>query len=136
MSDYKIAKIQSNSLVRRHLPRGWRLIYSPRARNFLGLCNYDTKTISLRQPPDTAEYAMIFLHEVGHARCHGPVYHGADWPRPYVREYEAEKYALTVARQEGIRVPRKHLHNMKANVASYFPSRGRIDRKIQKWARS
>jgi len=133
------SKTQIDGIVRRHLPRGWTLrIYgkgSLRDLDWVGLCNYEKRRITLRWPISSVHDVFIFLHEVGHARIHASE---ADNGNRYIHEYEAERYAMRAVRHEGLPVTREELKAAKQNVRERIREaehRGvKVGPKIRRWA--
>ncbi len=136
-----LTKTQIDGIIRRHLPRGWRLRQRPPTPTLWGLTDPYRRRIDC--PPLVDRGALfIFFHEVGHVRYRHDFY---DAPHPghaipHVEEYEAEIYAIKAMRHEGIAVPRKQLRRAKENVRTCVKAdraKGRaIVPKIEKWSKS
>jgi hypothetical protein len=110
---HSINQKQIDGIVRRHLPRGWKLRIA-----FSGLTRYwayahaERKEIVMDLPVTNRWWLQLFLHEVGHVR----IKHHKDNPPAHVEEYEAELYAIHVMRHEGVPVLRAGLARAKINV--------------------
>ena len=109
----RLTTIQIDGIIRRHLPRGWKLRISQQMKTQFGYTHPAKKEIVMYHHVRhwTRWSLMIFLHEVGHVR----IKHDVDAPA-HVEEYEAELYAMYALRHEGIPVPCDGLDNAKRNV--------------------
>jgi hypothetical protein len=123
-----LTKIQINGLLGRHLPRGWTLRLDAELSS-RGRCNFGAKRITLKVPVTDRNSLFVFLHEVGHVRCHAKEPDGAP---DYLIEYEAERYAIAAMRHEGVPVPRIELDKAKENVREELKGRA-VPRKIWRW---
>lgn len=121
-------------IVRRHKPRGWRIVEREPGKKFFAVAAVDLKTI-FTVPVVDRHSLQIYLHEVGHIR-YNHFKHGA---ASHIEEYEAERYAFAVMRHEGIAVPRKSLLRARSNVRNRIKEdqkRGiKIDPKVKRWSR-
>ena len=124
------SKTQIDGILRRHLPRGWKLRVEPMPDR--GIAEFKTRTLWLKYATDV----FAFLHEVGHVRCA----HWGDAKVPrHVQEYEAERYAIHVMRAEGLRVPHREIRDAKDNVRDRVREdeyrQIKIDPKIRRWCK-
>jgi hypothetical protein len=105
---YKIKDI----LVR-YRPKRWRVIQSKRREKTMeGLCHWEKRHLLVPTLKDTPT-VFVFFHECGHVRLG----HDDSSHRPrYRREYEAERFAITAMRVEGLIIPWWVLNQAKINV--------------------
>lgn len=111
-----------NEIVRRHRPRGW-LVRQSKHRYAVSSAeaHYEKRTLYVPTVCD-AGALFIFLHECGHVVSQ---HFHLELPT-HREEYEAERYAMHVFRNEGIPLARAILNEARSRV------RGIIDRDIRK----
>jgi hypothetical protein len=114
-----------NEAVRRHLPRGWKVIWKRGRRHpglffkdphwgyIRGVADMANKEIHCIEPLNNFNLA-VFLHECGHASMgHDKLDYGADQP---LAECEAETYAMEALRGLGVSVPHSYAQDAKRYV--------------------
>jgi hypothetical protein len=90
-------------IVKRHRPRGYRLVERAMKANH-GVTTFER---AITCEPIKDRFALFtFLHECGHVHCRHMIHNGKDAP-PWREEYEADKYATEAMRAEGVPIPRK-----------------------------
>lgn len=109
-----------NDIVKRYRPKGWRIAESHHRWKWSSAEADDTKHV-LRVPTlQDAESLFLYLHEVGHVlQRHFTIRPALPHHR---EEFEAEKFAMMVFRNEGIAVDRDILEAARVRV------RGAIER--------
>jgi len=149
----KLTQLQIDGLLRRHTPKGWRVIFNT-YKHIWG--ETDNKRRIIRCPhicPGESRFELfVFFHEVGHVRYRHDWYSGKNpvtgenmnhhrgHAIPHIEEYEAEIYAITAFRNEGIAIPRDAMSRARWNVGECIKKDRKKNRAIlphiEKWARS
>ena len=107
---------QVRDIASRHRPRGWSVIERGEPRKdywdewhgpsdlgeVLALADFDSRTIFV-PPLIDRDSLYLFLHECGHVHFD---HHSLPDAPMWVIEYEAERYAISAMRAEGVAVPR------------------------------
>lgn len=114
-------------IIKRHRPRGWKVYHSKRRTDIAlaakaadekgkkrkglidcAITDFESRTI--RAPRVVCEYTLqILLHEFAHVKLKHIVYVGEPTPDSmplHKMEYEADEWAMTIMRLEGIKVTR------------------------------
>jgi hypothetical protein len=130
-----ISQERVREIAARHLPKGWTAIET-KWHNKLkcGAAYPDTKQITVPYLND-AMTVYIYLHECSHV-------HLGHFREPYlplhIEEYQAERAALSLARIEGLRLPRSVTLAAKDYVRRCIEKdekRGlKIDQRVRRWA--
>jgi hypothetical protein len=111
----KVAAERFTAIAMQELPDGWEVRWR---RSLSGRCHYKAKLIETPKPV-TRKSLYIFLHEVGHAVLHEPLFamHGRHaLPAKHVCELQAEQFAHDKMREHGIAVPRSMTQRAKRYV--------------------
>jgi hypothetical protein len=105
-----------NEIVKRHRPRGWRVRQS-RHRWEWSSARANSRTRTLSVPTlDDADSLFLYLHECGHVHQD---HFKLTLPR-HREEFEAERYALHVFRNEGIPVTKTILEDARVRVRKHI----------------
>lgn len=127
-------------IIRKYKPRGWKVVWCapPKHKSWgmdgsyvVALASPVAKTI--RCPVVTGpETLFYFLHECGHVLLrHFELYPD---PTDMVAEYEAERFALSIMRLEGVTVPRALVQGAKDNLRAGFQRFGQtMPRHVKRW---
>lgn len=118
-------------IIRRHTPDGWTVKQSKRREQW-GVAQGATRTI--RVPVISGPGGVItFLHECAHVHLG----HFRGGVPPHVEEYEAERTAIAIAKNEGVLVSRANLREAKDYVADHVKrdeKAGRhIEPRVRRW---
>lgn len=130
----KLTQARIDAIANRYHPEGWR-VFESKTRKREGKAHYPSRTILVPLIHDVCTLHN-FLHECAHALLH----HWGDGASTLHREeYEAERWAIEIARQNGIAVPRSIIIQAKVYVRSCI-ARDRkkkiaIEPHVEKWAK-
>lgn len=108
------------AIRRRYCPRGWRVSQSrhrAQPASLSGLCDFHKRTLFVPMLRNV-EAVYVFLHECGHARLHNK--NSNVLLARHIEEYEAEIFAISVLRLEGIPVPRALVARAKRDVRDWI----------------
>lgn len=106
-------------LLKKYLPKEWEISYEPSPGEFaMGCADGVSKKIHIPDR-DSVECLLIFLHEVGHVVYrHSQASNELYWRQ----EYQAERYANTIAKREGVDVSEYQLKKSRAYVRRHYRS--------------
>ena len=97
-----------------------------------GLCNSNTRLVSVPWPPTHVEVVAVIAHEVAHAILHD------DEHRTHIMEYEAEQWSFRWLRSRGVRIPRHYQDSATRNVRDAIKTdlkKGvKVRRSVRRWA--
>lgn len=118
-----VAEVHLRKVAKKYRPKGWKVRERAPRHGCDGMAVAHNKAIYCLPIHDL--YSLyVYLHEVGHVRSPGHLYPGPckpdDLDLGWIEEYEAEIYAITTMRAEGLRVARDTLAAARENVAAYF----------------
>ena len=117
----EISQYRIRDIAKRHRPKGWRVQESrKRWASSSGSAHWEHRTLYVPTLCDL-DGLFIYMHEVGHVKQN---HFNLRLPA-HREEYEAERYALHIFRNEGLPVTRDMLDTARSRL------RGVIDRDIK-----
>lgn len=130
-----LAQDRIDAIVKRHRPKGWRVRESRHRYAVTSAeAHYEKRTLYVPTLCDTGSL-FLFLHECGHV-VSGHFHTSLPQHR---EEYEAERYAIHVFRNEGVPLSRNLLGEARSRVRGIInqdANRGiKIQPHIARWAK-
>ena len=101
------------------------------------VAHVDRREVFAPWPPSSLDDLFVLAHEIAHVVLRHRYESGTE----YIIEFEAERFAVELFRQYGLKAPRRQIRRARANVCAWLllaVVRGeyRIDRAIDEWSRA
>ena len=131
----QLSQERINEVVKRHRPRGWRVRQSQHRWEWESAEADDTKRILSVPTLKDDDSLFLYLHEVGHVKQD----HFKLKLAKHREEFEAERFALHIFRNEGIPVTKAIMKAVRMRLCGWIDydiRRGvKIQHHIARWAK-